>query len=558
MAAGRQRRVRQGCVGAGRAYLDDLYLVVPKHRAAAAYHTVAETVRDLAGVQSHEGKLRAWCSGGGPAPADVAALTTEAMAARGEYVWTADLPAAQNGLMVLGSPIGTAEFVKAHGERRMTEETKLLDLLPQLPDTQCAWLLLLLSAVPRANHLLRTVPPPLLEDYTTNHDNALWATLNKLLGDPTEEETTDALSRALATLPARHGGLGLRSAARTRPAAYWGSWMDALPVLRKMQPRLTDSLLHRLEEPPELQPRALRQATAAQRLLTAQGYENLPSWREAARGLEAPQALDADSGEWRHGWQYHGSSVLERHTRNTVVLPTATPTRRALIRSQSGHAAGKWLTAMPTCPELTLTPLRMQILLRLRLHYRLPVGPKRCNGRSCRATLDPYGRHWSACSRSGRLKLRSKPLERAWARVFREAGARVQDNVLLRDTDLAGIAANDGRMLEIVATGLPLHRGVPLGVDSTMGAPLHANGLPHRNAADNDGVAIERLERKKRTTYPELVGSNRLRLTTLACETGGRWSKECTDTVRRLAKAKARHAREDQQAKLAAAYASRW
>ena len=82
--------------------------------------------------------------------------------------------------------------------------------------------------------------------------------------------------------------------------------------------------------------------------------------------------------------------------------------------------------------------------------------------------------------------------------------------------------------------------------------------LPHRNAADNDGVAIERLERDKRRTYPELVGSNRLRLTTLACETGGRWSKECTDTVRRLAKAKARHAREDQQAKLAAAYASRW
>ena len=38
--------------------------------------------------------------------------------------------------------------------------------------------------------------------------------LNKLLGDPTEEETTDALSRALATLSARHGGLGLRSAAR--------------------------------------------------------------------------------------------------------------------------------------------------------------------------------------------------------------------------------------------------------------------------------------------------------------------------------------------------------
>jgi len=99
---------------------------------------------------------------------------------------------------------------------------------------------------------------------------------------------------------------------------------------------------------------------------------------------------------------------------------------------------------------------------------------------------------------------------------------------------------------------------VPLGVDSTMGAPLHANGLPWDGAADTDGVAIIRLERRKRTTYPELVDSNRLRLTTLACETGGRWSKECVTTVRKLANAKARSAREDQQAKLAAAYAKRW
>ena len=401
-------------------------------------------------------------------------------------------------------------------------------------------------------------PPTLLERYSANHDQALWDTLHKLLGGLPEEEKADALSRALATLPARHGGLGLRSATRTRPAAYWAAWMDALPVLHKMQPALAAHWVHRLDEPAEEQPRALREATTAKQQLANSGYDGMPTWRDAVNGLEAPQAEDAESGEWHRGWQFHGSSALEHYTRSTVVLPGATPTRQALIRSQSGHAAGKWLTALPTGPELTLTPLRMQILLRLRLHYKLPLGPKRCNGNSCRARLDAYGHHWTACNRSGRLKLRSKPLERTWARVFREAGARVQTNVLLRNTDLPGLAANDGRMLEVVATGLPLHRGVPLGVDSTMGAPLHATGLPHPHAADTDGVAIARLERKKRTTYPELVESNRLRLTTLACETGGRWSETCVKTVRLLAKAKARSAREDQQTKLAAAYANRW
>jgi hypothetical protein len=241
-----------------------------------------------------------------------------------------------------------------------------------------------------------------------------------------------------------------------------------------------------------------------------------------------------------------------------MVLPAATPQRKALLRSQSGHAAGKWLTTTPQSPALTLPPLRMQVALRLRLHFSLPLGPRRCNGRSCLADLDQYGHHWMSCSRSGKLKLRSKPLERAWARVFREAGARVQENVFLRDTNLPMIAANDGRRLEIVATGLPLYRGVPLGVDCTMGSPLHTDGTPWPRAAVEDGVAIRRLEIAKEATYRDLVGSPSLRLTTLATETGGRWSKQTVTLVRLLAKAKARQAPEPQRQRVAAAWANRW
>ena len=216
------------------------------------------------------------------------------------------------------------------------------------------------------------------------------------------------------------------------------------------------------------------------------------------------------------------------------------------------------MTTAPTSPELELTPLRMQVVLRLRLHYPLPLGPQRCNGKSCRALLDAYGHHWSACNRSGRLELRSRPLEKAWSRVFREAGARVQDNVMLRDTNLQHIAADDTRRLEIVATGLPLYRGAPLGVDCTMTAPLHADGRPWPHAETTDGVAIARGERQKNTTYPELVNNSRLRLTTLACETGGRWSDTCVYVVRQLAKAKARQAPPERRQRVAAAWAARW
>jgi len=143
----------------------------------------------------------------------------------------------------------------------------------------------------------------------------------------------------------------------------------------------------------------------------------------------------------------------------------------------------------------------------------------------------------------------------------------VQTDVLLRDTNLEGIAADDRRQLEVVATGTPLFRGVPLGVDATMVSPLHADDTPwdgegrgdnRTNAATHDGVAIARGEKDKVRTYPDLVNNGRLRLTTLATETGGRWSKTCLKVVRELAKAKAREAPEERRAQVAAAWASRW
>ena len=537
------------------AYLDDLYVICRRERAATAFRTVAEAVAEMAGVQSHLGKLRAWCSGGGPAPADLAAL--------GPQVWTADLPPEQNGLKVLGVPIGTKEFVQACGAERLAEERTLLDILPELPDTQCSWVLLAMSAVPRANHLLRATPPTQVQEYARAHDDALWQALNKLLGTTGEAAEENPLHRKLATLPGRMGGLGLRSADRTSTGAYWAAWCDALKVLKDKRPALAEMLLSQLDRPAEAQPACLREATEAKELLLACGQEGQPTWRQAAEGLVAPpQPEDAEAGEWRHGWQFTACAVLETYTRHNEILPMATPQQQAVIRSQSGPSAGKWLTTTPKSPQLTLLPLRMQVSLRYRLLYKLPITRLRC---SCRARLDPYGYHWAACPRTGRLRLRAKPLEPTWAVVFREAGARVQTDVLLRDTNLDNLAANDRRQLEIVATGLPLYRGVPLGVDCTMLAPLHADGRPWVNAdnglgdaATTDGVAIARGERDKARTYPDLVNNNRLRLTTLACETGGKWSTTCLKVIRLLAKAKARQAPEARRARVAAAWASRW
>ena len=247
----------------------------------------------------------------------------------------------------------------------------------------------------------------------------------------------------------------------------------------------------------------------------------MPSWIGAARGARAPYNEDFDAGEWRKGWQYHACSAREQNFSERVVLPSSSSSRRAMLLSQAGPGAGRWLTAIPYDPATTLRPLRMQVALRRRLRWPLPLGPRRCGGTGCRHELDPMGDHWASCMRTGRVRRRARPLERAWARIFREAGGRVLENVFVRDLGIAGVRPGDARRLEVVATGLPLARGVPLAVDATMVSVLHCDGSPWARADQTPGVALGRAENSKNATYPELVASSTALLTTLACEVGG-------------------------------------
>ena len=221
-----------------------------------------------------------------------------------------------------------------------------------------------------------------------------------------------------------------------------------------------------------------------------------------------------------------------------MVLPACDASRRALLHSQAADGA-VWLTAMPSEPSLTLEPLRMQVALRRRLRWPLPMSGGRCCP-YCPGPLDARGDRAAACARSGRLKLRSRPFEQTWTRVLREAGARVRENVYLRSAGLPGIGAQDCRVIEIVASGLPTGQGVPLAVGATLVSPLRGDGRPHPAAARRPGASLRRAEQAKQRAYPELVGSSLLRLTTVAMEVGGRTNLASRHLLRVAAAARAR------------------
>ena len=172
-----------------------------------------------------------------------------------------------------------------------------------------------------------------------------------------------------------------------------------------------------------------------------------------------------------------------------------------------------------------------------RLRLPLPLSVRHCR---CRRSLDSLGDHRAACATSGALRSRAGPLERATARVCREAGTRVATHVLVSDLNVPRTSRPDNRRIEVIAHGLPLHNGAQLAVDTTMVSPLTSSGVPRPQGRQPGPPALRAARRAKERTYPELVGGSRCRLVVLAMEVDGRWSQEAADFIRLLAQARSR------------------
>jgi len=492
------------------AFLDDLYVVTSRDRAAEVFRTVAESVEHHAGVRTHLGKLAAWSPAGGDAPPGLPA-----------HAWKADKPPPENGLLVLGASLGSPEFVSAHAQERLQEESELLDQLPELGDVQSAWCLLLQCAVPRANHLLRQLAPPVAHGYAEAHDAAILKCLGSLLQANPELPRRSRQARA-ASVPLCMGGAGLRNAVRISPGAYWAAWADALPVIAQRVPALAAQCIYELGRSTGTTTPCLYEAREAARSLDRSGFADRPGWQALADGARpTPPREPAEPGEWPHGWQFHACRASELYFRDQVFLPSLPAAHRAAFRSSSGPGAGHWLMAIPASRDTEMQPELFQVALRRRLRLPLPASARRCPGRRCQRHLDPLGDHLASCTRVGGVQRRAKPLERAWQRVFREAGGRVLPQCRLSELNL-GLRSTDGRRVDLVARGLPLFDGVPVCGDATMVSPLHANGTPWAGAEDHDGVALSRTRRKHEDDYSELVGGSRARLLVLGCEVFGR------------------------------------
>lgn len=533
------------------AYLDDVYATCAPDRVGAVFGALRAALRDRANVHVHLGKTRAWNAAGEEPTALLDALPPDARPTAWAGNW-AQPPDAQ-GLVVLGTPLGSPAFVASHLHDVRARHDLLLDRVPTVPCLQSAWLLLLLCSLPRCNYLLRALPPADTGAFAAGHDAAVLQCLTRLLGAPASAPSALAPGPvSQAQLPLHMGGLGLRSALATRSAAHWASWADSLPVIGARHPlllaRVLPELAAELGAPGLPGTQAARLAAAA---LHTPGWAP-PSWVALASGLDS--GAGASFGDPTRGWQRAATAALDRQALE-VHFSVLDPASRALLLSQGGAGGAAALTVLPSRPEYRLPAEQFRVLLLRRLRLPLPPTPRLCR---CGGALDPLGDHRAACPTAGVLVRRAAALERAAAAICREAGARVATNVFLRDLNI-GTPLTDGRRLEVVANGLPGHQGAQVAVDVTLVSPVARDGTARaRCAAEPGAAAADAAARKRRETYPEFAQAPRARLAVLALETGGRRGDDCEHFLRVLAAGRAQAAPPWQRPGLRAALHHRW
>ena len=520
------------------AFLDDIYILCSPGRTRFLYNVIREKLLNMAGIQLHTGKTRCWNSAG-VCPPGIGDL--------GQDVWS------PRGVKVLGTPVGSEEFVREISDLRLEEEQKLWDAIPWIPDLQCGWQVLLQCAGPRCHHFLQTMPPSASLDYAQRHDTGMLGTMESLLGSVPGTQPQKATAHMLATLPMRMGGLGLRSAVRTAPAAFWASWADALPMIATRLPVAAAHIVHSLtrEEGSEGCVGELQEAASR---LDREGFVMRPDWTALRDGARPPVVMSAEPGEWQHGWQYHASSASEHNFRETMVLSSACPSDQAHLRSHSGPGSSGILLGAPTGPEFSVLPEHFRTLVLERLRLPLDVVEARCE---CGTALDTFGRHRAACPHSGRLKRRAVAPERTLARICREAGATVRCNARLRDMNVA-VSSTDDRAIEVLASGLPYHHGAQLAVDITLRSVLTRCGNACNQADRVDGVVLARARLEKERKYAELLHGDRCHLVVVGIETGGRWSPEALHFVDTLAATRAREAPPTLRRSAYLAWVRRW
>ena len=144
----------------------------------------------------------------------------------------------KEGIKVLGTPIGSAQFTWERLQTRIVDEQRLWDAIPRVPI--CSVVGSSFSKAPQSAHCHLSSPASMLLHMTRACGGQRWHCWARLQAQQTNSR------EQIASLPMRMGGLGLHSAGRCAAAAYWASWADARHMICQRNPPIVTLVVETL------------------------------------------------------------------------------------------------------------------------------------------------------------------------------------------------------------------------------------------------------------------------------------------------------------------------
>lgn len=376
---------------------------------------------------------------------------------------------AEAGMVLVGAPVGSAEYSAAAVERtlRSAAADSLLREVARLRDPQVALALLRLCYHSRATFLCRNARPSVTGPELQRFDGAVMVALAAIMQEPgactdsglqadggpdvfgaclsavrdlglSEDELPvvfTAAQKALVRLPHHAGGFGLASMHMRRHAAFVARTAGALQsVLAALGPGQRERVMVSIFALPTV----IELRTSLQQLCTS-GVP-LDRLRALVPGQlvtwSSTSSMDAVAGvrEWlrsappaERGQRAQSalSAAMDKHAAQQYVqqlrgIEQQEERLRSLARylSMSGHGAAAFLATLPSAsPHLSMSPPAYRESMRRWLDVELPDPGGLCSNASCDHAQT--ARHAARCSRTGEQNYRHNPLCDMFADVLR-------------------------------------------------------------------------------------------------------------------------------------------
>ena len=151
-----------------------LYLVSKPERVGVLHDLAQRELWAHCRIRIHGGKTHVWNQAGQKPEACDRLQRVAVQVDPTARVWPgSELPTVEQGIKVLGTPIGHHDYVLQMLSMIQDKHRVLLDVIPIVPDVQSAWLLLLHCAAARANYYIRVVRPDLVDNFAQSHDQTI-------------------------------------------------------------------------------------------------------------------------------------------------------------------------------------------------------------------------------------------------------------------------------------------------------------------------------------------------------------------------------------------------